>query len=336
MSDWNTFLLAQGAVMNGDAVQHFGERPADYPRLQIGETLCAVANLGVLAVTGAKSAAFLHGQTTADFVKSPPAGPIAGACCNPQGRVFALFTAIPTATGYLLIMPRALIAATRDTLSRYAALSRVELTDVSAAYRILGLAGPGATALMAELETPLDGTAADGTLSLRHDQHRFLLVVPATAAEARWSQLNKVVTQPVGLPVWTLADIRAGIASLCPATREQFIPQMLDLDRRGAVSFNKGCYTGQEVVARSQHLGKLKRHLYRLGFAAPRPPEPGTPVSMPESGQPAGMVIAGAMADTERCEVLAVLRDEARDCATLDFGAGAQPVSMLPMPGAGA
>lgn len=333
MTDWNTFLLAQGAVMNGDAVQHFGETPADYSRLSAIDTLCTLTDLGVLAVTGAKSAAFLQGQTTADFVKSPPVGAIPGACCNPQGRVFAVFTAIATPVGYLLILPRRLIEAARDTLSRYAALSRVELADASAAYRILGLAGPDAAALMTGLDIPVDGSAAEGTLNLRHDHHRFLLLVPTAAAEQRWQQI-RARAQPVGLPFWTLADIRAGIASLCPATREQFIPQMLDLDRRGAVSFNKGCYTGQEVVARSQHLGRLKRHLYQIGFAASKPPEPGAPVSRPDRGEPVGTVIAAAMADSERCEALAVLRDEAVDCAALDFGTGPQAVVVTRSSGA--
>ena len=335
MTDWNAFLLAQGAAIDGDAVRHFGEAPADYPRLGTIATLCDLADLGVLAVTGAKSAAFLQGQTTADFVKAPPTGAIRGACCNPQGRVFALFTAIPDTTGYLLILPHALIETTRDTLSRYAALSRVALANVSAAFRILGLASPSAAALLAGLEIPVEGTAADGTHSLHHDPHRSLLLVPTAAAETRWQQI-KALAQPVGLPFWRLADIRAGIAVLSPATREQFLPQMLDLDRRGAVSFNKGCYTGQEVVARSQHLGKLKRHLYRLGFAATAAPASGTSVSLADGGQPVGMVIAAAMADTGRCEALAVLRDETRDCATLDLGAGPQPVTFLPLPSAAA
>lgn len=331
MTDWNAFLLAQGAAIDGDAVRHFGETPADYPRLGAIDTLCDLADLGALAVTGAKSAAFLHGQTTADFVKSPPTGPIPGACCNPQGRVFTLFTAIPTATGYLLIMPRTLIEPSREILTRYAALARVELADASAAHRVLGLAGPGAAALVSELERPDGGGATDGTLALRHDPQRYLLLVPTAAATARWTALA-ARAQPVGLPFWHLADIRAGIATLSPATREQFIPQMLDLPRRGAVSFSKGCYTGQEVVVRSQHLGKLKRHLYRLGFAAAVAPKPGTPLSMPDGGQPAGTLIAAAAAAAGYCEALAVLRDEAGPCTALNFGEGPQPVTFLPLP----
>lgn len=334
MTDWHQFLLAQGAVIGAGAVAHFDETPADYERLLAVDTLCDLADLGVLAVTGAKSADFLHGQTTADFIKSPPPGPIRGACCNPQGRVFTLFTALRIDAGYLLIMPRALVAPSRETLARYAALSRVELADVSANYRILGLAGPEADHLASELEGPNGNGATDGSRAVCHAAHRYLVLVPIAAAAARWTTLAQCA-RPVGPPLWHLADIRAGIAMLSPETREQFLPQMLGLERRGAVSFTKGCYTGQEVVARSQHLGQLKRHLYRLGFAAPAP-KPGCPLTIPQSGQPAGMLVAVAPATASHCEALAVLRDEASQCTALEFGDGARAVTFLPLPSAAA
>ncbi|GMU47307.1 MAG: folate-binding protein YgfZ [Pseudomonadales bacterium] len=334
MTDWHQFLLAQGGVIDAGAVAHFDEAPADYEQLLTLDTMCDLADLGVLAVTGAKSADFLHGQTTADFVKSPPPGPIRGACCTPQGRVFTLFTALRTDAGYLLIMPRALIAPSREALARYAALSRVELADVSANYRILGLAGPAADRLASELEGPNGGGSTDGTRALRHAARRYLVLAPTAAAKARWAALARCA-RPVGLPLWHLADIRDGIATLAPETREQFVPQMLGLEQRGAVSFTKGCYTGQEVVARSQHLGKLKRHLYRLGFAAPAP-KPGVPLAIPQGSQPAGTLVAAAPAAAGYCEALAVLRDEAAQCTALEFGDGARAVAFLPLPSAAA
>lgn len=331
MTDRHQSLPAPGAIVSSDAVQHCGETPDDYERLCAVDTLCDMADLGVLAVSGAKSADFLHGQTTADFVKSAAPGPIRGACCNPQGRVFTLFTAIATTTGYLLIMPRALVEPSRQALARYAALSRVTLADASADYRVFGLAGAGAEALVSEFEPPRGSDITDRVLALRHDPQRYLLLVPETVATARWDAL-RTQARPVGLPFWRLADIRAGIAHLTPATCAQFIPQMLNLERRGAVSFTKGCYTGQEVIARSQHLGKLKRHLYRLGFKADVAPEPGAPLLLPDGAQPAGTLITAAMAGSGNCEALAVLRDEAQTTTALDLGAGPQPVVFLSLP----
>lgn len=326
-NQWQSFLLARGATIRDGIVQDFGETPADYPGLSTLDTLCDLADLGVLAVNGSRSAAFLQGQTTADFQSSPSTGPIRGACCNPQGRVFTLFTALQTDSGYLLVMPRELVEPSRKTLAPYAALSRVELADATATYRLLGLAGPGVGALVSALEEPEGG---DGIRFWRHHQ-RYLLLVPVAAAEAHWGLLE-VRARPVGLPLWHLADIRAGIASLCPATSAQFLPQMLDLDRRGAVSFTKGCYTGQEVVARSQHLGKLKRHLVRLAIEQPDPPPAGTQILTTDGGQPAGIVLMASCADDLQCEALAVLRDDTGPCAVLDFGGGPRPVRFLPLP----
>jgi len=325
---WQPFLLTRGATIRDGIVQDFGETRADYPGLAALDTLYDLGDLGVLAVNGPRSAAFLQGQTTADFQSSPPTEPIRGACCNPQGRVFTLFTALQTDTGYLLIMPRALVEPSRRTLAPYAALSRVELTDLSADHRLLGLAGPGAGALVSTLE---ERDGGDDTKSWRHHQQRYLLLVPAAVAEAHWEMLQEHA-RPVGLPLWHLADIRAGIASLCPATSAQFLPQMLGLDRRGAVSFTKGCYTGQEVVARSQHLGKLKRQLVRLAIETPDAPAAGTQMLAADSGQPAGIVLMASSADDVRCEALAVVRDEAVSCTVLDFGDGPRPVTFLPLP----
>jgi folate-binding protein YgfZ len=335
VEDWSQFLDALGARVVDGQVASFGEGPADYPALLGTDILCALHDLGILEVTGAQSRNFLQGQTTADFATAD-AGVLRGACCNPQGRVFTLFTAVASAQGYLLVMPRALVESSRTTLGRYAALSRVGLEDASAAYRVLGLAGPDREATLAAAGLGADGgPAADGTLTFAHDADRHLVLVPAAAAPGRWRELA-VRARPVGAPLWHLADIRAGIVNLAPETREQFLPQMLDLHRHGAVSFTKGCYTGQEVVARSQYRGKLKRHLRRLAIASAGPPRPGTEIRSPDSPQAAGTVLEAVATGADRCEALAVLQAGAEANPALDFGAGPQPVEVLPLPTAAA
>ena len=147
MEDWSQFLGSLGARVVDGQVASFGEAPADYPALLETGVLCALNDLGVLEVTGPQSRNFLQGQTTADFTAAAP-GALRGACCTPQGRVFTLFTAVATAQGYLLVMPRALVESSRATLARYAALSRVNLEDASTAYRILGAAGPECGAIL--------------------------------------------------------------------------------------------------------------------------------------------------------------------------------------------
>jgi folate-binding protein YgfZ len=113
--------------------------------------------------------------------------------------------------------------------------------------------------------------------------------------------------------------VRAGIGQVMPQTRELFIPQMLNLQAVGGVSFKKGCYTGQEIVARMQYLGKLKRRLYHLSLDAPQMPEPGTPLFSPSHASSIGEVVLAAKAD-QTIELLAVLQAEAADSGDVHLG----------------
>lgn len=329
MTDWERFLAARVAAL---AV---AETPADGDALLAAAVLCARDDLGVLDLTGPESAKFLQGQTTADFTRLAPDGVLEGACCNLQGRMFTSFVAATTDTGVLLIMQRALVAPSLQTLGKYAVFSKTRLSDISDDHRILGLTGDRAGATLAALgwQIPDRGAAraADGTLALHCGDTRFLLVVPAARAEARWLELE-AHARPAGLSLWHLLEIRAGRAEVRAETSDRFLPQMLDYHRTGAVSFTKGCYTGQEVVTRTQHRGKLKRHLYRLRIITERPPAPGTEITQPGTADPAGTVVLAAPAGADRCEALAVLRDDARDTDRLEFGSGPTAVEFLPLP----
>jgi len=125
--------------------------------------------------------------------------------------------------------------------------------------------------------------------------------------------------QQADLNAWLLGQIRAGIGQVMPQTRELFIPQMLNLQAVGGVSFKKGCYTGQEIVARMQYLGKLKRRLYRLSLEADELPEPGTPLFSPSHNSAIGEVVIAAKAD-QSIELLAVLQAEAADSGDVRLG----------------
>ncbi|MFP5413860.1 MAG: YgfZ/GcvT domain-containing protein [Gammaproteobacteria bacterium] len=335
MTDWPQFLAARGARMAGELALSFGETPADYDTLLADAVLCDLGDLGVLSLSGPDSAKFLQGQSTADFSKLTPGGMLRGACCNLQGRVFTSFVAFATDAGVLLVMNRALVAPSLQTLAKYAVFSKTRLADASDNYRILGLAGDHAAAILATLglRIPDQGSAlaADGTLALHCGDTRFLLAVPTAQAQTRWLELEGHA-RPAGLPLWHLLDIRAGLTDVRPETGDQFLPQMLNYHHSGAVSFTKGCYTGQEVVARTQYRGKLKRHLHRLSIATAQPPAPGTEVTLAEAANPVGTLVLAAPAGTDRCEALVVLRDEARDARVLAFGGDLIAVEFLPLP----
>jgi folate-binding protein YgfZ len=143
--------------------------------------------------------------------------------------------------------------------------------------------------------------------------------VPADQADGIKGKLSALLAEG-DLNQWLLGQIRAGIGQVMPSTRELFIPQMLNLQAVGGVSFKKGCYTGQEIVARMQYLGKLKRRLYRVKLDAAELPEPGTQLFSPNHGSSIGEVVLAAHAG-QHIELLAVLQAEAAEAGDIHVGA---------------
>jgi len=224
--------------------------------------------------------------------------------------------------GVLLAMASELLEPQLADLKKYAVFSKSKLTDESAAWVRFGLsnADQALASLGLELPAETDSVARSDTLiAIRVSPGRSELWVPVEHTEAVRAQLATQL-QPADLNQWLLGQIRAGIGQVMPQTRELFIPQMLNLQAVGGVSFKKGCYTGQEIVARMQYLGKLKRRLYRLSLDATELPEPGTPLFAPSHNSAIGEVVIAAKAD-QCVELLAVLQAEAADSGDVHLGA---------------
>lgn len=337
MNDWQEILAAHGGQTQDGHILTFGETAGDYPALATTTVIAALDDQGVLGVEGPDGAKFLQGQTTCDIHALSATTTVTGAFCNPKGRMIADFRAVAVASERIaLIMPRELVPTSVQALAKYAAFFKAKLVDRSADYRLLGVAGSAASALLAEHFPVVPAVSGqfyshDGNVLVRLAGDRWLLLVPATAAADLWRQLAGAA-KPVGLPFWQLLAIRAGEGQLSARTSGEFIPQMLNLQALGAISFKKGCYTGQEVVARMQYLGKLKRHMYRLVLDDPTPPPPGTEIFLPGEAQSAGNVVMAAPADTSHCEALAVLKTDASEATTLTFGDRQVASQLAPLP----
>jgi len=211
----------------------------------------------------------------------------------------------------LLAMHRELVAVQLDELKKYAQFFRkCTLADESATWQRFGLLG--ADSALQALDLPLPEadnavTAQEGILLIRLDKTRSELWLRAEIA-AQWQASLAAHLPQSSLNGWLLAQIRAGIGQVFATTSARFIPQMLNLQAVGAVSFKKGCYTGQEIVARMQYRGQSKRRLYRLHAPALlSPPAAGTPLA-----ESAGEVVLAAQAENG-CELLAVLTDSAAE-----------------------
>ena len=229
---------------------------------------------GFLTVTGRDALKFLQGYTTCDLATVVPGSPSIGATCNIQGRMLANYRIAAIENGFVLRLHHSLVAPMIAFLKKYIVFSKAELLDATTTYHCYGHAGAA----------ELISAAAPGSLIIDVD-------VPAERQEYWSTQSLTIETDPAQLEAWRLAELNAGLVWLDITNFEEYIPQMLNLQQFGGISFNKGCYLGQEIVARMQYRGQLKRKLHR-GQASHRV-QPGEPI-MSGMGSTVGKVVASA------------------------------------------
>ena len=282
---------------------------------------CTLSHESVLAVRGADASKFLQGQLTCNLNYLSDTQASLGARCTQKGRMQSSFRIVLEGDGVLLAMASELLEPQLADLKKYAVFSKSKLTDESAAWVRFGLDHGDAALSSLGLELPADTDSVvrhEGLIAIRVSPDRAELWVAADQADLIKSKLSALLSEGT-LNQWLLGQIRAGIGQVMPSTRELFIPQMLNLQAVGGVSFKKGCYTGQEIVARMQYLGKLKRRLYRLTLDASELPEPGTPLFSPSHGSSIGEVVLAASAG-QNIELLAVLQAEAAEGGDIHLG----------------
>lgn len=273
--------------------------------------------MGLLAIGGSDAAKFLQGQTTCDMLQLAPGRTSLGAICNPKGRVVALFRAFRQDGAFYLLLPTEIIEAVRKRLRMYVLRADVKIEDIGSAWTILGTGGAGLQAALEPFGIPVPANPDDiifqaDCLSIRIpavEADRLLLLIRNEKAEALRTELEAGArftrTEPSR---WRLADIKAGIPWVGQAISEEFIPQMLNLDLLGGISFSKGCYTGQEIVARTHYLGNLKRRMFRLQSDGGVEPQAGAAIHTAEpEAQSIGMVVIAAPAAEGSHQMLAVL-----------------------------
>ncbi|WPN56723.1 folate-binding protein YgfZ [Pseudomonas sp. P9_31] len=295
---------------------------------------CTLSHEGVLAVRGADASKFLQGQLTCNLNYLSDTQASLGARCTQKGRMQSSFRILLEGDGVLMAMASELLEPQLADLKKYAVFSKSKLTDESAHWVRFGLEHGDAALASLGLVLPADTDSVvrnDGLIALRVSPERAELWVGSDQADTVKGKVSALLAES-DLNQWLLGQIRAGIGQVMPSTRELFIPQMLNLQAVGGVSFKKGCYTGQEIVARMQYLGKLKRRLYRLQLEAGELPEPGTPLFSPTHGSSIGEVVLAARAG-QNIELLAVLQAEAVEDDNLHLGALEGPgLQLLDLP----
>jgi folate-binding protein YgfZ len=297
--------------------------------MSAGLTVIPLAELGVLRARGPDGVAFLQGQLSCDVAQLSAERSLIAGYHNPQGRVIAVLRLLRLAPDDVaLVLPRELAAPVAQRLAKFVLRAKVKIVDDSAAWELHGLTGTDTTEAEAALPAALQASAplADAwvtRLALR--PARWLVLAPLGRLPAQLAAL------PGGTPHdWQRLSIADGEPQVFAATSEEFVAQMLNLDVLGAIAFEKGCYTGQEVIARAHYRGRVKRRLQRFAASAP-PPAPGSTVELAD-GRSAKVVAASSLAGGGS-EFLAVttLPGQARESAA-PGGAALLAARQLPLP----
>ncbi len=310
--NWQTFLQEHGAQFQDGIAQDFGDASAERLATRDGTILCDLGQFGILKVSGEEAQSFLQNLCSNDIKAVTPGQAQLSSLNTAKGRVLATFVVWQSGADYYLHLPASLIATIQKKLTMYVLRAKVKIEDVSAQLVCLGIAGKEAAALLQAHVGELPQTTlaviqhADASI-LRVGDERFQIVTTPEHAPALWQQFGSQA-RPVGSRCWDWLNIRAGIPVVLPATQEQFVLQMLNLDILGGVSFKKGCYPGQEIVARMHYLGKLKQRTYLAHVDSDVAPQPNDALYSDDyTGQVSGNILNAAAAPAGGYDVLATL-----------------------------
>jgi folate-binding protein YgfZ len=300
-----------------------------------------LTRLGMIAAAGDDVGTFLHNQLTNDVLQLSPDQARLTGYCSPKGRLLATMLSWKTADTVLLQLPREIQPAIQKRLQMFVLRAKVKLADVSDTHVVLGLGGPAASSLLPKWfpsmpATPYAKTDSDaGTLIRVADaagMPRYQWIATPERAQEVWPELASALT-PSGEYVWRLSEILAGVPQVTPPTQEQFVPQMINFELIGGVNFKKGCFPGQEIVARTQYLGKLKRRMLLASVPATGITAGTEVFSSADPTQPCGMVVNAERVSGQESACLVEVKLAAVDAGSVHLGSAEGPqLEFRPLP----
>ena len=247
----------------------FGDPLAEAALAANGTVVTPLTHLALIRAGGADVETFLQGQLSNDVRQVRPDRAQLSSFNSPRGRMLAVLHLLRAGDALLLETQRSVLEPTLKRLSMYVLRSKVKLAE-AAELVLFGIAGPEAPMVLSGVglpapTAPLECAWADGRGVVRRlgSALRYTVLAPAVEAAEVWQQLQRQAPA-VGTQAWKLLEIEAGVPAVHPETQDRFVPQMCNLDALGGISFDKGCYTGQEVVARVHYRGAVKRHMSKV------------------------------------------------------------------------
>ncbi len=339
---WKQHLTDSGAefddAADGNIVMHYGNPEQEQEVAVSGTVFTDLTHLGIIAVHGADAQPFLQSQLGNDITALDSDHSQLSSYCTPKGRMLGLFRIFRSQDSFYLRLPADTLDAVLQRLRMFVLRADATLEDASEAFIRIGVAGRKAADVLAAatgqaLPAGVNAVTRAGELTILRVpgiQPRFeVYAASIEAAKGLWDALN-VDAAPVGMPAWRLLEILAGLPAVYAGTRELFVPQMANLQLVDGVSFSKGCYPGQEIVARMQYLGTLKRRMYLGRLGTDEPVAPGASLFSGGDGEQAAGRIVDAQPHPDGGQAaLAVLQISAVDAGDLHLGSADGPVFTL-------
>lgn len=329
---WMQALSPQGA-----AVENFGDAAGEVAAAAQGTVVCALRERGLIRASGEDAGNFLHNLLTNDINGLAADRVQRAGLCTPKGRLLADFLVWHEGDAWMLQVSADILPAILKKLTMYVLRAKVKLADMSGERVAIGLSGPDAANLVAALggamPSPMGSAPLpDGGSVIGLDVQRCQMVVDAAQAPEVFQRLAQRA-RPVGAAAWRWLEIARGIPGVTAPVQEQFVPQMVNFELIGGVGFKKGCYPGQEIVARTQYLGKIKKRMFRLHLAQGST-SAGENLFAPETGdQVCGTVVSSAPSPRGGMELLGVLPASVAAAGIVHLGSPAgPPLSLLELP----
>lgn len=309
--DWQQIFPTYAVVINSknnSVVTSFGESPADYATLNV-KNVVSVNHRGFIKLSGPDSEKFLQGQVTCDLTQLDTQSSLNGAHLTPKGRIIFLFSITRDSQGALLLETNpSVIELAMASFKKYSVFFKTEITEVTDQFVSVLVSGPNADTIINKIDADTSRLIGIDTYSL------------SIRAERTQACLSKVSGEliPAGQGYSDLLRIRSGTADVTEESSDSFIVQMINLDAQNYISFKKGCYTGQEIVARAHYRGTVKRRMYILNLATSTLPAIGEGL-INSDGKVIGNVTNVALASDKTIEILAILAIKSADSTQVKF-----------------
>ena len=319
-NDWKDFLLSHGARLTSDGVDDglfdFTDDTSANEKATQSTILCDLSHFSLIVIAGGDAASFMQGQFTNDVKNVDEDHSQLSAFCNNKGRMIANFRLFKHQQNYFLSLRSDLVERSISHLQNYILRSQVAVQDISEQLIHLGLSGDNATALLTafidNIDEEIDRVSHnDNYIAIRVAglKPRYEIFCSVEHAKALWEKIS-TQTEVVNSSSWDFLNIQAGLPFIDAHSSEEYVPQMANMELINGVSFTKGCYTGQEIVARMHYLGKLKKRCYKVHIDTEEKPQAGDKLfaENARAGQNTGGIIQVAKNPQAGYDALAVIQ----------------------------